>query len=231
MLDTIRHVQTPEGIALHLPAAGPVPRALAWLLDAAIRLGLLLPVSMLAGMMSEFGMGMLLLWMFLLMWGYPILFEVLWDGQSPGKRALGLRVVAADGAPVGWLASTVRNLMRTVDMLPLGYATGITSSLLDRWGRRIGDMVAGTLVIHVANEARTPATTASAAGTGTGTLASPVPLQPQEQAALVAFADRADELSAERRQELAALVPALAAPGQRPSASRLRAIGDGLLGR
>ena len=68
-----------------------------------------------------------------------------------GKRALGLRVVNANGTPVGWVASVVRNLMRTVDMLPLLYGFGLVAALADRHSRRFGDMVAGTLVVHVEN--------------------------------------------------------------------------------
>jgi len=63
-------------------------------------------------------------------------------------RSMGLRVIAANGAPVGWLAAFTRNLLRVVDMLPLAYAAGLVSSLVDPWGRRLGDMVAGTLVVH-----------------------------------------------------------------------------------
>ena len=87
---------------------------------------------------------------FLIYYAYFAMFEALWNGQTPGKRALGLRVVAGDGAPVGWLASFTRNLMRTVDMLPVGYGFGLASTLVDRWGRRLGDLVARTLVVHVA---------------------------------------------------------------------------------
>jgi uncharacterized RDD family membrane protein YckC len=86
--------------------------------------------------------------MFVVFWFYPVLFEVLDRGRTPGKRALGLRVIAVNGAPVGWLAAFTRNLLRTVDMLPFGYATGLIASLADPWGRRLGDMVAGTLVVH-----------------------------------------------------------------------------------
>lgn len=206
MLDTVRHVQTPEGVALHLPAAGPLPRALAWAMDAAIRIALLLPVAFLAGLLSEFGIGIYLLALFAVFWGYPIAFEQLWNGQTPGKRVMGLRVISADGAPVGLLASVVRNLLRTVDMLPFGYALGIVTGLLDAHGRRIGDMVAGSLVVHVPPPERSAAPVNS-----TALVALPAPLLPPEQAALLAYAERAREFSPERHQELAAAVPVLSA--------------------
>src|SRR3546814_8030841 len=72
----------------------------------------------------------------------------MFNGQTPGKRAMELRVVSADGAPVGWLASIVRNLLRAVDALPVGYGFGLVASLADPHGRRLGDMVASTLVVH-----------------------------------------------------------------------------------
>lgn len=227
MLDTIREVLTPEGVGLHLHAAGPFPRALAWGIDALIRFALLIPASLVSGLFGKFGMGLYLLWLFVLMWGYPIAFEVLQHGQTPGKRALGLRVVAADGAPVGWLASIVRNLMRTVDMLPLGYATGIVCGLADPWGRRLGDMVGGTLVVHVDR----PVLHAAASSHGLAAASAPVPLLASEQAALIAFADRAEGLGSERQHELAALVPDLAGPVDGHGPQRLRAMAAGLLGR
>src|SRR3546814_8666375 len=66
----------------------------------------------------------------------PILIEAMFNGQTPGKRAMELRVVSADGAPVGWLASIVRNLLRAVDALPVGYGFGLVASLADPHGRR-----------------------------------------------------------------------------------------------
>src|SRR3546814_4544908 len=74
---------------------------------------------------------------FLLLWAYPVVFEAMFNGQTPGKRAMELRVVSADGAPVGWLASIVRNLLRAVDALPVGYGFGLVASLADPHGRRL----------------------------------------------------------------------------------------------
>ena len=147
MLDTVREIHTPEGVALRLPAAGPVPRAFAWLIDLLVRLGLVVLGSIALAMLGTPGRGLYLVLLFLVVWAYPVVFEAMWHGQTPGKRAMGLRVVSADGAPVGWMASFVRNLMRTVDMLPLGYAFGLASSLVDPWSRRLGDIVARTVVV------------------------------------------------------------------------------------
>jgi uncharacterized RDD family membrane protein YckC len=225
MLDTYREVLTPEGVALHLPAAGPVPRALAWLIDLVLRMAVLIALSMMLGMLGALGEGLYLIGLFLVYWAYPIVLEAAWNGQTPGKRALGLRVVAGDGAPVGWLPAVVRNLMRSVDMLPFGYATGLVSCLCDRHGRRLGDLVADTMVVHVlprASEPRLPAA---------------MPMAPaqcllaDEQVAIVAFGERAPRLSPGRQAELAALLYPLTGSAGAEGVGRLYGIAGWLLGR
>jgi uncharacterized RDD family membrane protein YckC len=209
MLDTVREVYTPEGVALRLPAAGPVPRALAWAIDLGIRLSLLTACSILLAVLGRVGAGLYMLALFLVFWAYPIVCEGLFDGQTPGKRALDLRVVGIDGTPVGWLASCVRNLMRTVDMLPFGYACGLVAGLADPWGRRLGDLVAGPLVIHAPRERTTLVMAAE------GAIAPAVALRPAEQAAIIAFAERAPQLTPERQAELADIAePATGARGE-----------------
>ena len=225
MLDTVREIHTPEGVALRLPAAGPVPRAFAWLIDLVIRFGLLVLASMVFVMLGRFGTGVYLVLLFLVVWAYPVVFEAMWHGQTPGKRAMGLRVVSADGAPVGWMASFVRNLMRTVDMLPLGYAFGLASSLVDPWSRRLGDIVARTMVVHA------PRRSASAALPPADAVAPTVPLLPDEQAALIAFAERAHTLTPQRREELAGIAAPLTGLAGEAGVWRLSAIAQWLLGR
>jgi len=225
MLDTYREVITPEGVALHLPAAGPVPRALAWVIDFAIRIAVVMLAAMVFGLLGQSGMGLYAVMVFVVFWFYPVLFEVLGGGRTPGKHALGLRVVAANGAPVGWLAAFARNLLRVVDMLPFGYALGLVTSLADPWGRRLGDMVAGTLVVHAArpHEPRpAPVNTA---------LAPAVVLLPFEQAALVAFAERAPQLTPARQVELADLAEPLVDARGPLAVTRLYGIANWLLGR
>lgn len=224
-LDTVRQVYTPEGVALRLPAAGPVPRAIAWLIDTAVRWGILLVVSMVFGLLGGTGYGLYLIALFVVFWGYPILFETLWDGQTPGKRALELRVISGDGAPVGWIASIVRNLLRTVDFLPFGYGAGLIASFSDPWGRRLGDMVARTMVIHAPRERqhlRPPVEGAHA----------PLhPLLPQEQMAVIAYAERAPQLTQERREELAGIAAPAVGSGGAVGVLRLQAVANWLLGR
>ncbi len=224
MLDTYREVITPEGVPLHLPAAGPVPRALAWAVDFVIRVAALMLLSIPLTVLGEFGQGLYLGLMFLLMWAYTIVQEALW-GRTVGKRVLGLRVVAQDGAPIGWMAAITRNLLRTVDMLPFAYALGLLSSLFDRNGRRLGDLVAGTVVVH---DSARPLSGSVAIDT---VLAPPQPLQPAEQAAIIAFAERAPRLSGPRQQELAAVAAPISGGQGQVGVLRLYAMANWLLGR
>lgn len=224
-LDTYREVITPEGVALHLPAAGPAPRAVAWAIDLAVRLTLLSLLGMVLGLLGRMGQGIYLIFLFLLYWGYPIVLEAFWNGQTIGKKALGLRVVAADGAPVGWLAAVIRNLLRTVDMLPFGYAAGLVAGLADPHGRRLGDMVAGTLVVHV------PPRIEHRPAPINAVYAPPVPLQPDEQAAIVAFGERAPLLTAARQAELADIAAPLTQAQGQPGVLRLYGMANWLLGR
>jgi len=225
MLDTFREVHTPEGVALRLPAAGPVPRALAWLIDLGIRVLLLSLSAGVLGMLGKAGTGAYLIFMFALLWAYPVVFEAMFDGQTPGKRALELRVVSADGAPVGWLAALVRNLLRTVDMLPVGYGFGLAASLSDRYGRRLGDMVAGTLVVHA------PQLRAAPQPPLAGVQAPVQPLQPQEQVAVIAFSERAAQLTPERQAELADIAEPVTGARGEAGVMRLLGISNWLLGR
>lgn len=240
MLDTVREAHTPEGVALRLPAAGPFPRAVAWLIDATIRVTGLVAAAAVLGLMGEAGSGLYLVLLFLALWIYPVLFEVLRNGQTPGKRAMNLQVIRDDGAPVGWQASLVRNLLRAVDMLPVGYAVGLTTALFDPAGRRLGDMVGGTLVIHVPERLpRKPAGRSHGNGkSAAAPLVEAVPLQgvvllPYEQAAVVAFSERAPTLTPERQAELAGLAGEVAGEGVGPggAVARLHGIAAHLLGR
>lgn len=225
MLDTYREVITPEGVALHLPVAGPVPRAVAWGIDLAIRLGILMLLGTVLALLGAAGEGLYLILLFLIFWAYPILFEALWDGQTPGKKAMALRVVNGDGAPVGWLAAITRNLLRTVDMLPFGYAAGLIACLADPHARRLGDMVAGTLVVHNERE-RDPA-----AAPVNAVIAPSAGLQPAEQAAVVAFGERAPLLTPARQEELANIVEPLTGSRGQGGVLRLYGMANWLLGR
>ncbi|HTO09549.1 MAG TPA: RDD family protein [Myxococcota bacterium] len=229
MIDTIHAVQTPEGVDLSLPVAGPVPRALAYALDIAIQGAGLAAVQMVlfAAGGSGFAIGLNAIVAFLTYWFYPVCFEVLSHGQTPGKRIVGLRVVQENGTPIGWPASVLRNFLLVADFLPLLYLAGITSMCLDASFRRLGDLAAGTLVVHAERERRR--TRGAGLAIEERPLPPPVPLTLEEQGAVIAFAERAPLLSSARTEELAAIPTALTRGGE-PRA-RLLAMAAWLLGR
>src|SRR5262245_44524 len=119
-LDTVVVVETPEHVRFRHTLAGPSRRALAYALDAFVRMVVLGLVAGMAaighlsrdGLSSGFATGTVMVVAFVLEWAYFVLFETLWDGQSPGKWALGLRVVSASGRPLGFVDSVLRNLLR-----------------------------------------------------------------------------------------------------------------------
>lgn len=200
LLDTRYQVETPENIDLSLRPAGPVPRALAFAIDAALRVvvGGTLIIG-LAGL-GKFGVGLMLIVLFLSNWLYSVLFEVLDQGRTPGKRCLGLRVVHDDGTPVGWAASMIRNLLRWVDLLPAAYFLGLLSCLLHPTFKRLGDLAAGTLVVYQEDPLADPKLPEAPP------LPPPTGLLLDEQRALLAFAERHGQLSKARRAELAAIL-------------------------
>ncbi|WP_374509970.1 RDD family protein [Niveibacterium sp.] len=203
MLDTVREVSTPELIALRLHCAGPISRALAWFVDLAIRIGVYLVLAFPLSAFGKAGTGLILVGAFLIEWFYPVLFEVLAGGATPGKRALGLVVLNADGSPVGWAASMTRNLLRVVDFLPFFYAIGLVSMLATRDFRRLGDIVADTVVTY--RRSATPLPIAPDAPRWRPH----APLSRTAQRAVLAFAERAPRLSPERAEELAEQAPML----------------------
>ena len=225
MLDTLREVETPEGVALSLRCANVVPRALAWLLDLLIRVAVLIAISTVLGLMGGAGAGAFMVAMFLVFWGYPVVFEVFRDGQTPGKRAFGLKVVSDNGTPVTWLPSLVRNLLRTVDMLPVLYGFGVASALADSCGRRLGDHVAGTLVVYTERaQARPPAPVAPPQRP-------PLPLQLDEQRAIIGFAERAPQMTPERQVELADQLQPLTGERGPAAVAAVLGLANYLLGR
>ncbi len=196
-IDTCHSQETPEGVELTLSPAGPVPRALAWLVDLTIRMFAYATGAGLLELMGSAGTGLLLIAAFLLEWGYPVYFE-LTTGSTPGKRWLSLRVVQEDGAPLTLGAAVLRNLIRFVDFLPLGYLSGYLSCMISGRFQRLGDLAAGTLVVyeHVVLPRPLPEIV----------VAPRPPLLPltlEEQRAIIAFAERAGHWSEDRLEELA----------------------------
>jgi len=152
-------IETPEQIDFDFEMAGPGSRAAAQLLDWLVKfiwlaLGALLTVvaQLLAGGDSPFLTYMIaggaLLLGFIFFVGYDIFYEGFREGQTPGKKYIGIRVVRDGGGPIDVRAAAIRNLVNIADFLPLGYLLGGVICLLNARGQRLGDMAAGTLVIR-----------------------------------------------------------------------------------
>ncbi|MBM3989413.1 MAG: RDD family protein [Planctomycetes bacterium] len=213
-LDTLATVEAPEGVELSLRVAGLSARALAFGLDLLVRLAIFSALGWLA-LFGDIGQALLLLALFAVEWFYPVVFEVFWNGQTLGKRVLGLAVVRDDGTSVGWSASVLRNFLRVVDFLPGLYGAAVVSTLLSRDGKRIGDHVAGTLVVHVDGRAKLCALPKAEP------CAPPIPLAPEEQAAVIEFAVRSGDWSPARREELAAQLAPLTGASEHGHSARV----------
>jgi uncharacterized RDD family membrane protein YckC len=214
-LDTQRLVAAPEGIELQLRLAGPVPRAAAWAIDLLVRLGLMLAFAGVAGALGFVGGPLLILAFFLIEWLYPCVWEVYFGGATPGKRALGMRVVHDDGRPIGWPGSLTRNLLRAADFFPMLYGAGLASMLMSKDFKRLGDFAAATVVVYDDPPRRARRIAA------TSMHPPPVTLSLAEQRTLLDFAERAAGLTEERAQELAQSVPSLIGSARGAEAIRL----------
>lgn len=226
MLDTTARIGTPEGIELTLRVAGPVPRALAWVLDLLIRGLILIVIGFGAGALGQFGAAIMMLSMFLLEWLYPAWFEVNWSGSTPGKRVLGLMVLHDDGTPVRWSAALTRNLLRALDFLPFMYFLGYCAMVSNRDFKRLGDLAANTLVVYREEKPRALRIPEAVP------VAPPFPLSAAEQRTVLDFAERSARLTPERSAELAQIAASLTAGRAGDAATgRLVALANHLIGR
>jgi uncharacterized RDD family membrane protein YckC len=227
MLDTTRRVATPEGIELTLRLAGPVPRALAWSVDLALRVVVVLVVMMVASQLGRAGWGVVLLAAFFVEWILPAVFEAQMGGQTPGKRFFGIAVLNDDGTPLRWPGALTRNLLRAVDFLPFFYAFGLVAMLLNRDFKRLGDLAAGTVVVYLSTEKEAQRKIPEAPP-----LAPPVALDLDEQRAVLDLAERSAGLTKERVEELAALpTPLVGSLDGERAAARLLGMANYLAGR
>lgn len=226
MLDTARRVATPEGIEITLRVAGPVPRALAYLLDLVLRIVIMIVIAISVAVLGRFGLAVFLLSAFLLEWLYPVFFEVLGGGATPGKRAMGLVVLNDDGTPIRWPASLTRNLLRALDFLPFMYFIGYCSMVANRDFKRLGDLAANTLVVYreqKPTKARIPEAEP---------VAPLLPLSLSEQRTLLDFAERSARITPDRAAELAEIISPLAAEQNGPAAvQHIVGIANHLVGR
>ncbi len=115
LLDSVNTIQTPEGVDINFSVAGVWPRSMAWIIDLCIRGIVYILLGVLSSKLGNVGSGLMLIGFFLIEWFYPVLFEVLNNGTTPGKKILNIQVLNSDGTPIGWSSSILRNILRTVD--------------------------------------------------------------------------------------------------------------------
>ena len=159
-------LRTPEQVDLEYEVAGLGSRFIALLIDSLIQTVVMIAVFAAFGLGAALlgatarrvfggdstfvmvvGIAVAVLLVFLITWGYFVAFEVAWNGQTPGKRAAGIRVLTTRGEPITLVHAFVRNLVRIVDYLPTSYMVGTTAILATRRAQRLGDLAAGTIVI------------------------------------------------------------------------------------
>jgi uncharacterized RDD family membrane protein YckC len=164
-------IATPEAVTFGYPVAGIGSRFIGALVDTFLIGALLFLLNLLVvvainattenwefsgglsddpGWLAGLVLAIYALLNFAIFWGYYLIFELGWHGQTPGKRLAGTRVVKLDGGGPGFLEVAIRNLVRLVDFLPFGYALGFVTMFFNRNARRLGDFAAGTLVIRQA---------------------------------------------------------------------------------
>ena len=153
-LDTRIEIVTPENIAFQYRVAGPFRRLPAYLIDLAIRWAIALVALFVFGFvfgaagLGGVGIGVWLTLAFVLTWFYGGVFETLWNGQTPGKRAMRIRVLSVDGQAVNALQATLRNVLRTVDSQPgMFYLLGLGAATMNDRFQRLGDLACGTMVV------------------------------------------------------------------------------------
>jgi uncharacterized RDD family membrane protein YckC len=162
MASTDYRVLTPERVSLQYDIAGIGSRGAAALIDSLIQ-GVVSAVFLIAlgggaavlralsdesDLASSILVALMAIVVFGLTMGYYMLFEILWSGQTPGKRIVGVRVLRENGYPIRPVDAVIRNLVRIVDSLPFGYAVGVITMLLNARARRLGDFAAGTMVVR-----------------------------------------------------------------------------------
>lgn len=216
MLDTQIKIETPEGIELGVRIAGPITRGFAFFIDSLIKFTVYFVLYFIilfayAGLGESAFMvliGLMLIFVFFFEWFFSVFFEIYKDGATPGKKMMGIKVVCDSGVPITWSASLTRNIVKVVDMLPFFYflpscGAGLLFILFGKNFKRIGDIAAGTIVIH------------SKETNNHNRIVEDEPLVPDqplgldEKKAIVMFSERHKVMSESRAVELADLLEIL----------------------
>ena len=218
-LEQVVDVETPEQVVLTFTIAGIGSRGAAALIDSLVLgllfLGLEIVLGSVitsvvhrisAGWGESFIVALWLLLSFAMYWGYYVLFEALWDGQTPGKRAIGLRVVRDGGFSINFAASAIRNVARAIDAQPgFCYAVGLLSAIISPTGKRLGDYAAGTIVVReraVTERGASPPPLPS--GPGVATVSTTTSLTDDEFALLDRYEQRRSTLDPDRAAQFEA---------------------------
>jgi uncharacterized RDD family membrane protein YckC len=209
-------IETPEQTSLDFAIAGIGSRFLALALDTLIQMlvgfivgiGGSMVIAALAAAAPKsavWGLAIMVLFFFLLYFGYFAFFEIIWNGQTPGKRKAGIRVIKDSGRPLTAAESIARNLLRIVDWLPGFYAIGIASALLTKENKRLGDLVAGSLVVRESSfsDLKPVWQTAQAPSMPVSALLGAANLTLEESALIDSFLTRRSELDFDVRVRMA----------------------------
>jgi uncharacterized RDD family membrane protein YckC len=223
-IDTVVSIETPEHIVFQHRVAGPARRAMAHLVDLVLCYGAVFVVGVVIFMMAlgaasigaavddafKAGVGVVLVVLFIAQWIWFVAWESV-RGDTPGKRALGLRVVTINGRPIGFAQAALRNVLRAADLMPTAYLVGVVTMAISPRFQRIGDLVAGTIVVAEARQKTRGARYVlwpPAYPHELAALPPEVVLDAEERAALELFLRRAGTLGAPREHELASMIVA-----------------------
>jgi uncharacterized RDD family membrane protein YckC len=233
-------IETPEQTSIEFPLAGIGSRFLALLIDSLIQVGAAIVLGLLFAALS-FGLGgagpgqssaaavwgvaIIIFGFFLLFYGYFILFEAIWNGQTPGKRLTHIRVIQDSGQPITAIDAVGRNLLRIIDQLPIAYGIGVLCAWTSPQSKRLGDYVAGTVVVHEKPLESVPAQWDTLQPPGAHQY-SANRLTPEEFALVDTFLSRRNSLEAGVRYDMAVgivrrIESKLVLPPDRPSAEKL----------
>lgn len=141
-------LQGAEGIDIEVVLAGLGSRTAAAVIDLVIQGLVLVGIAAVSAMFGDAGVALIAVGSLLVIFGYPIAAETFANGQTVGKRVMNMAVVAADGTPVTFMASTIRNVVRMVDLLPGNYLVGAVAVFASKRNQRLGDIAATTIVIQ-----------------------------------------------------------------------------------
>ena len=203
--DTRVAIATPEGVEVELTLADIGSRFIAGAIDFTIQIVVIVALWLIVQPAGAAGAAILTTASFAIIFFYDVLFEVLGRGRTPGKRWTGLRVVRAGGRPITLGRSSVRNILRLIDILPGFYAIGMTSIFISSKNQRVGDIAAGSHVVRIrhGDQHRIPDSSLSEIDPAPAANWDVSAVSQDDVAAVRAFLERRNDLRAQSRGEIA----------------------------